>query len=159
MSVAERPLHQRLLRLGQANVRRTLLPPRAFHRNERERIGLDEQILIDRRKRHHGPRRIRIAQRREDLPADAEVRMVHVRRLDRICKTQREFPEVVCGHSSIINRHSSFNNRLFEDAEQREDRAYEQRDQANGPCTTLAFREDGQHQGERDAHRRTDHAA
>jgi hypothetical protein len=96
-----------LLRLAQANVRGALLAPRAFHRDERERISVDEQILIDRRKRHHGRLGIRIAQRREDLPAHAEVRMVHVRRLDRIGKTQREFPEVVRGHSSIVNRHST----------------------------------------------------
>jgi hypothetical protein len=73
---------------------------------------VDEQILIDRRKRHHGPLGIPIAQCREDLSSDTEVWMSHVGLLGHIRKAERELTEVGRRHhDSIVNRESSVVNR------------------------------------------------
>src|SRR5262249_38675854 len=84
--------------VGELNDGRPAAAPGAA-RFRNHAAGLANRVgLLPRRQLHHAPRLI-VAQRREDLAADAEIRMVHVRRLHGLRKAQRQLAGFLGGHA------------------------------------------------------------
>src|SRR5260370_22021198 len=81
-------------------------PRRPARRPENARLRAYERRLLCRRQLDHPPVLVR-PEGREDLAADPEVRMAHVRVFRRFGKTERQAPELGCGHAlppAIIRR-------------------------------------------------------
>jgi hypothetical protein len=86
--------HQRAARAGGVDrgepyVRRTLPAPAAFDRDEHRGLGRAEHVLLFGGQLHHAHRLVGIAQRCENLAADAEVGVALVRLLDRFWQGER----------------------------------------------------------------------
>ncbi len=73
-------------------------PPRSAGGVEDVRLGANERRLLIRRKLDHPPILVR-SEGREDLAADPEVGMAHVRVFKRFGKTERQAPELIRGHA------------------------------------------------------------
>src|SRR5215469_14327346 len=71
-------LHNCLCSLPQSDTRTSLFTPLSRRRGKHFRVIVDELSLLLGRELHHGPRLIRKAQRRKDLPSDSEIRVVMV---------------------------------------------------------------------------------
>src|SRR5580700_1547290 len=83
----------------QPYVRSTGPSPRAFHRHKHLRLRALKILLLVRHQLHHRPSRAWVTQRRKNLPADAKIRMLHVRALRSFRKTQRQSPKFCRRHS------------------------------------------------------------
>src|SRR5437879_13815027 len=99
--------HRTRSRRAQSDAGGPPLAPAALNRHEHLRLGADKELLLLRRQSHGSPRRVRMTQRGEDLPTDAEIGMPHVRGFLGVGKTQRETTEIVRRHPSAFDDASS----------------------------------------------------
>ena len=80
--------------------------PRALHRHERIRLGLDEIRLLIGSQHDHARVGVRMTERGEDLPAHAEIRVVHVGSLSSLGERECEAAEFLSGHEKAEGRSS-----------------------------------------------------
>src|ERR1700730_2672489 len=76
--------------------------PSALHRLEDLPLRAHKPLLLLRRQLDHASRLVRISESRKDLTvAHAKIRMLHVRALVRLRKTQSQAPKLFRGHDYL----------------------------------------------------------
>src|SRR5882724_6897144 len=80
------------------NLRRALPSPPSLHRGKRVGIILAERLLLFGLKFDHAALVVRITERRKDFPADAKIRVVHVRVLGGLRQAERDTTKYLCCH-------------------------------------------------------------
>jgi len=86
---------------AEVHVGRAPSPPSSGYGREAIRLGARESILLVVKERDHPARIVGIAEGGEDLAADTEVRMAHVRLLAGIRERKSEPPEIFSGDHVI----------------------------------------------------------
>src|SRR5277367_4752887 len=80
------------------HARRAALSPITLRGHKDLRLRFDELRLLVRKQLHHAPSFVEIAERGKNFPANAEVRMVHVRALHGLRKAQRHLSKIARRH-------------------------------------------------------------
>src|SRR5262249_60552626 len=87
---------------GEIDAGRALAPPSSRHRREGRARAADDACLLLRFEQHDTPAGVRIAERREDLAADAEVRVAPMRAFDRACERERKATKLTGSHLGVV---------------------------------------------------------